>query len=175
MRQIDRESWKGRLVVSDAPAPETRAGATSGLFALVTSSSVHLILRFGLTGVTTTLVYFVLTNAFVLSSMMRPVVSSVCAYVISVAISYLMQSRFTFQVDGDSLDQVARFVVMSLTGLVVSWCVMALTVDLLHWPYLTGAIGVCVIIPVLNFFLMRGWVFGTRGERERIVATGESE
>src|SRR4051812_10441089 len=120
-------------------------GVLSGLFAQVTSSSVRLILRFGLTGVTTTLVYFVLTNAFVLSRMMTPVFSSVCAYVVSVAISYLMQSRFTFRVDGHSLDQVARFVVMSLAGLVVSWCVMALTVNLLHWPYLTGAIGVCVI------------------------------
>jgi len=153
----------------------TGTGATSGLFALATSSSMRLILRFGVSGVTTTLAYFVLTNVFVLSRMMTPVLSSVCAYVISVAISYLMQSRFTFRVNGDSLDQLARFVVMSLAGLVVSWCVMALTVDLLHWPYLTGAIGVCVIIPALNFFLMRGWVFGTRGSRERIVATGESE
>ncbi|MCK1403227.1 GtrA family protein [Bradyrhizobium sp. 4] len=172
MRQIDRETWKGRLVITDARTSETRAG---GLFALVTSSSLRLSPRFGLTGATTALVYFVLTNAFVLSSVMTPVVSSVCAYVVSVAISYLMQSRFTFRVDGDSLDQVARFVVMSLVGLVVSWGVMALTVDLLHWPYLIGAIGVCVIIPVLNFFLTRGWVFGTRGRRERIVATGDSE
>ncbi|MCK1287609.1 GtrA family protein [Bradyrhizobium sp. 44] len=147
-------------------------GAMSGLFALVSSSSVRLILRFGLMGVTTTLVYFVLTSAFVLSRMMTPVFSSVCAYVISVAVSYLMQSRFTFRVDGHSLEHVARFVVMSLAGLVVSWCVMALTVDLLHWPYLTGAIGVCVMIPVLSFFLMRGWVFGGR---ERTVAAGESE
>lgn len=150
-------------------------GATSGLFALATSASARLILRFGVSGVTTTLAYFVLTNAFVLSRMMTPVFSSVCAYVISVAISYLMQSRFTFRINGDSLDQVVRFVVMSLAGLVVSWCVMALTVDLLHWPYLTGAIGVCVIIPVLNFFLMRGWVFAVRARREHIIATGESE
>jgi hypothetical protein len=32
-------------------------------------------------------------------------------------------------------DQVARFIVMSLAGLVVSWCAMALTVDVLQWPY----------------------------------------
>lgn len=150
-------------------------GTTSGLFALMTSSSMRLIMRFGVSGVTTTLAYFVLTNAFVLSRMMTPVLSSVCAYVISVAISYLMQSCFTFRVAGHSFDQVARFVVMSLAGLVVSWCVMALSVDLLHWPYLTGAIGVCVIIPVLNFFLLRGWVFAVRGRRVQTVATGESE
>ena len=140
-------------------AAPNRTGTISGLLTLLTSSSLHLVVRFGVTGVTTTLVYFVLTNAFVLSSMMPPVLSSVCAYVISVAISYVMQSRFTFRVNGLSLDQVARFIVMSLAGLVVSWCAMALTVDVLHWPYLTGAIGTCVIIPVLNFFVLRGWVF----------------
>ena len=140
-------------------AAPNRTGTISGLLTLLTSSSLHLVVRFGVTGVTTTLVYFVLTNAFVLSSMMPPVLSSVCAYVISVAISYVMQSRFTFRVNGFSLDQFARFIVMSLAGLVVSWCAMALTVDVLHWPYLTGAIGTCVIIPVLNFFVLRGWVF----------------
>ena len=143
-------------------AAPNRTGTISGLLTPLTSSSRHLVVRFGVTGVTTTLVYFVLTNAFVLSSMMPPALSSVCAYVISVAISYVMQSRFTFRVNGLSLDQVARFIVMSLAGLVVSWCAMALTVDVLQWPYLTGAIGTCVIIPVLNFFVLRGWVFTTQ-------------
>lgn len=141
------------------PAAANRTGTISGLLALLTSSSLRLVARFGVTGVTTTLVYFFLTNAFVLFSMMSPVLSSVCAYVISVAISYVMQARFSFRVHGFSIEQFARFVVMSLVGLVVSWCAMALTVDVLHWPYLIGAIGTCVIIPVLNFFVLRGWVF----------------
>ena len=145
-------------------AAPKRTGSISGLLTLLTSSSLHLVVRFGVTGMMTTLAYFVLTNAFVLWSTMPPVLSSVCAYGISLAISYVMQSQFTFRVNADSVDQFARFIVMSLAGLVVSWCVMAFTVDVLHWPYLTGAIGTCVIIPILNFFVLRGWVFAAQAK-----------
>lgn len=134
----------------------------SGLLTLLTSYTLCLIVRFGVTDVTTTLVYLVLINAFVLSSMMPPVLSSVCAYVISVAIWFVMHGRFTFRVNGSSLNQFPPFIVMSLAGLLVSWCAMALTVDVLHLPYLTGAIGTCVIVPALNFFVLRGWVFTTQ-------------
>ena len=53
-------------------AAPNRTGTIPGLLTLLTSSSLRLVVRFGVTGVTTTLVYFVLTNAFVLSSMMPP-------------------------------------------------------------------------------------------------------
>jgi hypothetical protein len=49
---------------------------------------------------------------------------------------------------------------------------MAFTV-LIHWPYLIGAIGVCVIVPVMNFFVMRGWVFAVQQTRDRSVAAGD--
>jgi putative flippase GtrA len=153
------------MIELPASAAPKRTGSISGLLTLFTSSPRHLVVRFGVTGVTTTLAYFVLINAFVLWSTMPPVLSSVCAYVISLVISYVMQSRFTFRVNADSVDQIARFIVMSLAGLVVSWCVMALTVDVLHWPYLTGAIATCVIIPILNFFVLRGWVFTAQAKR----------
>ncbi len=51
---------------------------------------------------------------------------------------------------------------MSLAGLVVSWGVMTFTVDVLDWHYLSGALLVCVIVPILNFFVLRGWVFTVR-------------
>jgi putative flippase GtrA len=133
-------------------------GSAAGPLASQTSHSLQLAARFGLTGLTTTLAYFLLTNVFVLLFKMAAISSSACAYLVSVAISYLLQSRFTFRVNGDSLDQVARFLLTSLAGLVVSCCVMAFIV-LMHWPYLIGAIGVCLIVPAMNFFVMRGWVF----------------
>jgi putative flippase GtrA len=145
----------------------------SALLTLLTPSPLHLVVRFGLTGVTTTLVYFFLTNAFVLLLRMAPVVASVYAYLLSVGISYLLQSRFTFRVNSDSVDQVVRFVVTSLAGLAASWCVMAFTVAVLEWPYLSGALLVCVLIPAINFFVFRGWVFAMREGRNSNVAAGE--
>src|SRR5205807_347052 len=93
----------------------------SRILTLLMPPSLHLVVRFGLTGVTTTLVYFFLTNAFVLLLRMAPVAASVCAYLLSIGISYLLQSRFTFRVNSDSVDQVVRFVVTSLAGLAASW------------------------------------------------------
>jgi putative flippase GtrA len=87
---------------------------------------------------------------------------------LSLGISYLLQSRFTFRVNADSVDQVARFVITSLAGLVVSWCVMAITVDVLSWPYFVGAAAICVLIPFVNFFVFRGWVFGMRKGAEAL-------
>jgi putative flippase GtrA len=150
-----------------------RTEGLSAFLALLTPSSLHLIVRFGLTGVTTTLVYFFLTNAFVLLLGMPPAVASVCAYLVSIGISYLLQSRFTFRVNSDSVDQVVRFVVTSLAGLGVSWCVMVFTVSVLGWPYLIGALAVCILIPATNFFVFRGWVFAMRERRDSNVAAGD--
>ena len=153
--------------------PANSAGANSRAEAgLQTSHSLQLVARFGLTGLTTTLAYFLLTNVFVLLFKMAAVSSSVCAYLVSVAISYLLQSRFTFRVNGDSLDQVARFLLTSLAGLMISWCMMGFTV-LMQLPYWIGAISVCAIVPIMNFFVMRGWVFAAQQTRDRNVAAGD--
>ena len=145
----------------------------SRILTLLMPPSLHLVVRFGLTGVTTTLVYFFLTNAFVLLLRMAPVAASVCAYLLSIGISYLLQSRFTFRVNSDSVDQVVRFVVTSLAGLAASWCVMAFTVVVLDWPYLIGTLLVCALVPAMNFLVFRGWVFAVRDGRSSNIAAGE--
>jgi putative flippase GtrA len=150
-----------------------RTDGLSALLNLLTPSPLHLVVRFGLTGLTTTHVYFFLTNAFVLLLGMPPAVASVCAYLLSIGISYLLQSRFTFRVNSDSVDQVVRFVVTSLAGLAVSWGVMAFTLVVLEWPYLSGALLVCVLIPAINFLVFRGWVFAMSEGENGNAAAGE--
>jgi putative flippase GtrA len=151
------------------PPPESSRNkidvSSSVLLALV-PQSMHRLIRFGLSGVATTLFYFALTNVLVLALHVQPVTASVCAYILSIGVSYLLQSRFTFQVRGDSFDQVAKFVVTSIAGLIVSWCVMAWSTDLMAWPYFVGAAMVCFLIPVVNFFVFRGWVFAVRKNAE---------
>jgi putative flippase GtrA len=164
------------LVTMNNPLANEARGRMQGLseiLTVLTPPPLHLVVRFGLTGVTTTLVYFFLTNAFVLLFRMAPVAASACAYLLSIVISYLLQSRFTFRVNSDSVDQVVRFVVTSLVGLAASWCVMAFAVGVLEWPYLSGALLVCVLIPAINFFVFRGWVFALREGRNSNVAAGE--
>ncbi|MEH2511972.1 putative flippase GtrA [Nitrobacteraceae bacterium AZCC 1564] len=145
--------------VPSSKAPRSRIDTLSSALLAVVPRSLHRLVRFGLSGIAATLFYIALTNVLVLALHVPPVTASVCAYILSIGVSYILQSRFTFQVGRDSFDQIAKFVVTSIAGLAVSWCVMAWSTNLMAWPYFVGATIVCFLIPVANFFMFRGWVF----------------
>jgi hypothetical protein len=50
---------------------------------------------------------------------------------------------------------------------------MAFTVVVLEWPYLSGTLLVCVLIPAMNFFVFSGWVFAMSEGKNGNVAAGE--
>jgi putative flippase GtrA len=117
--------------------------------------------RFGFAGILATMVYFLIVNGIVLGFGTAPARASVYAYLLSLAFSYFMQSRFTFGVRHDSLGQSLRFVVSSLVGLAVSFCAMSFSVTFLELPYVVGAAVVCILIPLGNFFVFQYWVFAS--------------
>lgn len=150
-----------------------RADMVTSLLGAVLPPSLHRVVRFGLSGLVATLVYFLLTNVLVLVAGMPPTAASVCAYLLSLGVSYVLQSRFTFRVNADSVDQMTRFVITSLAGLVIAWCVMAITADVLAWSYIIGAAVVCLLIPIANFFIFRGWVFATHKTEDVLSSARE--
>jgi putative flippase GtrA len=117
------------------------------------------IVRFGFAGILATILYFILVNTIVMSFGTDPVAASVYAYLLSLVFSYLMQSRFTFGVREDTLGQGLRFVVTSLAGLALSFWAMSFSVKVLDLPYAVGAVAVCILIPVTNYFVFQHWVF----------------
>jgi putative flippase GtrA len=121
--------------------------------------------RFGIAGVLATLLYFLIVNGIVLGFGTAPASASVYAYLISLCFSYLMQSRFTFRVPDHSLGQGLRFAVTSLAGLAISFGAMSVSVNGLGLPYAVGAVAVCVLIPLANFFVFQHWVFAARSAR----------
>lgn len=123
---------------------------------------LHRIVRFGIAGLGATVFYFVLTTVLASGAGMNPASASICAYLAALILSYLLQSRFAFRVAGDNAAQITRFIVTAIVGLVVSYGVMALATGVLDLHYLVGAIGVCVLIPVINFVIFSRWVFAHR-------------
>ncbi len=119
------------------------------------------IVRFGAAGLVATLCYFVLANAFLIWGDMPPQAASVAAYLASLVVSYLLQSRFTFGVKQDSVAQMSRFVVTAMAGLGLSWLIVYVTVTRLSWPYLAATVMICILIPIANYFVFKGWVFAT--------------
>ncbi len=145
-----------KRLVSDFKS-RLRRNPTAGK--IVASEHSGYIVRFGISGLLSTAFYFVLMNLIVLAFGMEPVWASVLAYAIAIGFSYTMQSRFTFRVKQDSLNQVTRFVATSLAGLAVSYWTVWLFNDYLKMPYWTGAAVVCVVVPTMNFLIFNRWVF----------------
>lgn len=119
------------------------------------------IVRFGAAGLIATLCYVVLANALVWCARLSPLFGSVAAYLISLVVSYLLQSRFTFGLRRDSVEQMTRFVVASVVGLCLCWVITYVATHVLGWPYFAGTLLICILIPVVNYSLFKGWVFAT--------------
>lgn len=142
-------------------SPRERVAAGSGLLAWVLSERILQVVRFGISGLSSTVVYFVLTIALVQLAGLDPITASVVGYAISLLFSYLLQSRFTFRVSSDTRAQILRFTVTSLFGFAVSYGSMRYFTGMLGLPYLVGAIVVCLVLPVANYVIFKRWVFAS--------------
>ena len=117
------------------------------------------LVRFAISGLTAAGVYFAVLALCLSWTGIRADLASVIAYLASLIFSYLLQSRFTFQARDDSARQVVAFVIVSLTGLALSWVVMAVLHLRIGVPVWWVAIILCGIIPTTNYFLFKWVVF----------------
>jgi putative flippase GtrA len=117
------------------------------------------LLRFAISGIFTTVLYFLLTTLTTYLLVINPALASGLAYVFCVVISYFLHSRFTFRTRRDTHAQIAKFLSVSLAGLVISTLVMRWAVDIQGLPYWIGALAVAVAIPIANFAFFSTWVF----------------
>ncbi|MEQ8701331.1 MAG: GtrA family protein [Bauldia litoralis] len=130
---------------------------------LAGSETSRRVMRFGIAGLLSTAFYFVVANLIVLVSTMDPAWASLGAYLLAIVFSYTVQSRFTYRVKQDSAPQIIRFLLTSGLGLAVSYWVVWICTELFSFPFWVGPFSVCIIVPVMNYFIFSLWVFS--GER----------
>lgn len=122
------------------------------------------LLRYCLVGVGNTLAHFALLVALVEAARMAPAVANVLAFAAANALSFVMNSRFTFA-SRLGWGSYLKFLAVSLLGLAINYLTMQLAQALgLH--YLVGA-GVAIVLVIgIGFGLSRAVVFGRppRGE-----------
>ncbi len=123
------------------------------------TSLLALLSRFSLVGALATIVYFIVANVGLLVSDADAAQISVFAYLVGMVVSYLGQSRVTFQVSGANLSQVARFCVLSSAGLAISYYAVHFAQFGLGIAPLWGTIAVSLLVPVMSFIVMKLWVF----------------
>ncbi len=119
------------------------------------------LIRFGSVGIVATGVYFVSISIFVLLLNWPPEIASVVAYGVGTVLSFGGQSELTFRTR-PTAGHFTRFLIVSISGLLVSYYSVRFAVEVLSISYAWGALVTCLIVPLLSFMLMNGWVFTSR-------------
>ena len=117
----------------------------------------HEFIRFGLVGVTNTLVHAGIVVT--LMELLAPpaYVANGVAFMFAIVMSYILNSRFTFKTPASFLGY-RRFLLVSLVSLALTLAITSL-VEFLGWHYAFGLLMVIFVVPVLNYIVMKLWAF----------------
>ncbi|QRM56097.1 GtrA family protein [Sinorhizobium sp. BG8] len=115
------------------------------------------LMRFAVVGAITTTLDFVLFNALVLVGAI-PALANIFSYSCGIAVSYALNRAWTFRARRSNV-QALKFVLSTLTGLLISTCLVATLVIVMPPP-----IAKILSVPVVfawNYLSARLWVFRT--------------
>lgn len=121
------------------------------------------IIKYGITGLLGTLTHVSSTVFFVELVGLRPVLSSALGFVIVLVMSYYLNKYWTFRSQFRGYGEFGRYLLVSLSGLVLNTLIMFLTVEFLSWHYVVGQFAVVAVVPASNFLLNNYWTFGNKG------------
>ncbi|MFF2157530.1 GtrA family protein [Paenibacillus chitinolyticus] len=95
----------------------------------------------------------------------KPLVASICGFIVSLVISYFLNSRFTFS-QRRNVYVFIKYCVVSLTGLFLNLVLLFLVVNILNSWYVYGQVLSIVIVPICNFTLNKVWAFKSKPIKE---------
>lgn len=113
--------------------------------------------RFAVVGIAATLIYALAAICF--SWVLPPAQASVLAYTVAAVFSYCGHKYLTFASSGAHQLEAPRFILLTLTGIAISWSIPWIAVDGLGLPAIASVALVCLIIPGFNYLVLDRWVF----------------
>lgn len=119
------------------------------------------IVRFAAVGAVTTTLDFVVFTTLHAASLPAPIANTI-SYSCGIAASYLLNRSWTFAVSGSRL-QALKFVLSTLTGLLISTLLVTLFVRFLPAP--VAKLASVPIVFVWNYLMARHWVFAGAAAR----------
>jgi putative flippase GtrA len=117
------------------------------------------VIRFSMVGVSTGIIYALVTTVLVTVWHVAPVAASILGYGTSVPISFLGHRQFTFRSSGGWSSETVRFVTIQALNVALTALVMHGAIAWLDGAYWWGMIAAVVLIPLSNFTLTNLWVF----------------
>jgi len=115
--------------------------------------------RFALVGIVSTLLYALLAMAFSELTRWPAAVGSLVAYVLAGVFSYTAHRSFTFRSDRSHRQAAPRFIGLSLVGYGIATAAPLLLTDWAGLPNVFAVGLTSLLVPALNFVLMRAMVF----------------
>jgi len=89
---------------------------------------------------------------------LHPLISSTIGFMLSLLISYYLNSILTFKTKF-RLKFFAKYTAVSLVGLCINLLILFLFRDIFHLYYMIGQIVAIFVVPVVNFLLNKYWAF----------------
>jgi len=120
--------------------------------------------RYGIVGIIGTLLHLGILALLVERFQVDPVWSSVIGFFAALITSYILNFFWVFNSRRAHHVAVMRYLLVSFTGLALNTSIMYTVVDVLHWWYGWGALGVIMVVPASNFLLNYLWTFGVHQE-----------
>jgi putative flippase GtrA len=87
------------------------------------------------------------------------IAGTIAGFLGALSVSYWLNHRWVFESNSPHANSLWRYVVVSLSGLVLNSGMMSALVHYLHWWYFTAQLSVIFIVPITNFILNRYWTF----------------
>ena len=88
-----------------------------------------------------------------------PLTANFSGYVCAVLVSYFGHARLTFQRPALQGQQFARFVITSLSVLVLNQLIVFVGVNLIHAPFAWALVPAVIVVPVVTFAISKLWAF----------------
>lgn len=120
------------------------------------------IVRFGIVGVGSTLIYAVLAWIFTVRMEMPAVVGSILAYCCGAVFSYTTHRRVTFRSTQSVRHEAPRFAGISFAGWIVAIISPLILTNAWGLPPIVAIVFASIAVPILSFIGMERFVFRSR-------------
>ncbi len=117
------------------------------------------LVRYGVVGGGCAALYAILAWSLTAFGGVSPILGSIVAYAVAGIASYLGQKLFTFRSDAPHADAAPRFLAVFLVGIGIAAAAPLVMTDWLRLPPLVAIVFTCVVVPLINYGLMRRLVF----------------
>lgn len=110
------------------------------------------IIRFGIVGVIATIIDYIILYILTEYLNIHYLISSTISFSISLIVNYYLSIKWVFKVNkNQTINELLKFVFLSIIGLIINEIILYLGVHLLNIYYMICKVGSIIIVMIYNF------------------------